>query len=154
MKISKILIGILLFASLYISEKSVFAKKKWGLGLTLFDINGLSVKKKLKHRKNIDLNLGWYTHKDELKLIISAHYNWVSRAYFKLDQFRLDAYLGLGVKIPSHGKNIEVRTPFGVSHYLGRRRKFEAFCSIIPGMTVYPSTALRLSLALGGRFYF
>lgn len=128
--------------------------KTWGVGITIGDINGFSLKKTLSNNRNGDLNLGWYTYEDELNLVISAHYNWVSRGYIKLDQTLLDAYIGLGIKLPGHGEHAELRTPFGVSYGLSSNHKFEVFGALIPGMTLYPSTAMRLSLALGGYFYF
>ena len=152
MKTSKTLLAVTLALNLCVFEKKLFAKR-WGVGVALFDINGLSAKKIWNKKNNADLNLGWHSHDGETKLIVSAHYNWVSRGYIKLDDTALDAYLGVGIKIPGKGEHIELRTPFGVSYFLGFQKKIEVFGAIIPGMTIYPSTALRLSLAIGGRFY-
>lgn len=147
------LASILLFMSINLYETKLYAKS-WGLGITLIDVTGFSAKKILSSQNNADFNLGWETHDDELKLILSAHYNWVYRAYIRIETVSLDAYLGLGIKIPGDGHGTELRAPLGVSYFFGRRKNFEAFASIIPGMAIYPSTALKLSMALGGRYFF
>ena len=153
MKLSKKQMIILTLSILTWRAQTTLARS-WGIGLTLLDINGLSIRKLMDQSNYADLNIGWYSHKDELNIVISAHYNWVSHGYFAIDQAYFDAHLGVGIKVPGHGEHAELRTPFGVSYNFGSSKEVQVYGSIIPGMTVYPSTATRLSLALGGLLFF
>jgi hypothetical protein len=132
-----------------------------GFGIVLGEPTGLSVKKWLNDRNAIDGAAAWSLSGNEA---FQIHGDYLFHAYdvFKPKGIdgKLPLYYGLGGRLKFNdlrdGKKetrLGVRFPVGIT-YLRNGAPFDLFLELVPVLDLAPSTAVRLGLAVGGRYYF
>ena len=137
------------------------APHNFGVGVILGEPTGISVKKWLNDSNAIDGAVAWSLSDNEF---FQIHGDYLFHAYnvFKTNgiQGRLPLYYGVGGRVGfndqhdgSRHTRVGIRFPIGIT-YLRNNAPFDLFVELVPVLDVAPSTSVRLSLSIGGRFYF
>ncbi len=145
--------------SMAYAQASERALDGFGIGFTVGEPTGLSMKQWITDQTAITGGVGWaFYRKDSLH--VHADHIW---HVFKMlppeevpdvDAF-FSPYFGIGVRgrLRSGDSRAGVRVPGGLS-YIPPRVPMEAFFEIVPIMDVAPEAKFRMNAALGARFFF
>lgn len=148
----RMLIGAIVLAIL---SANVYAQGDLGVGLSLGNPTGLSVKYWLDDTEAIGGGLGW---------ALSGHDDFQVHADYLVHRFdivgteeeagRAPLYYGIGARIKDerHDTAFGIRIPLGIS-YMFAEQPFDLFAEIVPVVDLAPDVDLDLDIAIGFRFY-
>lgn len=144
-----------------VAQAAAPARHDFGIGVILGEPTGLSVKKWLNDRNAIDGAAAWSLTGNKS---FQIHGDYLFHAYHVFNvrgiQGRLPVYYGLGGRVKFNDQRngtqetrVGIRFPIGIN-YLRNNAPFDLFLELVPVLDVAPSTSVRLSLSIGGRYYF
>lgn len=137
--------------------------KSLGAGIILFGPTGPSANYFLNQNHSIDAALSWSLNNDNQNLYLHSTYLWHNRDLLKVDNVKLDAFFGAGVRMVSWrdppGKRSDSETRLGMRGVAGTGYTFknpaiEVFGELSLVMDVVPETDIDLGLGIGARYYF
>jgi hypothetical protein len=133
----------------------------FGLGISLGEPTGISMKLWSSEKSAIDVGLAWSLGSN-YTFHIHADYLLHSFNMFKVEKNRMALYYGIGGRIKirdddnpatSDDDRIGVRMPVGIN-YIFDNAPIDIFLEIVPVLDLAPDTDFDFNAAVGARYFF
>ena len=131
-------------------------KGHYGIGLSLGEPSGFSIKKFNNNNEAFQYTLGYSAVKGQEGINIGADYLLHNYDIITAEKGRIPFYYGGGIHLKSYndaGNQLYARVPLGVA-YEAVEFPIDVFFEFAPGIAVLPSPTLVTNFAIGARFYF
>lgn len=146
-------LGVLFFLAVLFPARAALAQEGLGVGVIVGEPTGVSVKAWLSRTTAFSAAAAWsFANENALDL----HGDYIIHNYntFPVQSGALPFYYGVGarLKLTDTDPAVGIRVPLGIS-YLFETRPVDLFFEVAPILDITPGTEVRLSAALGARYY-
>jgi len=149
----KIIMIIVAFTLLTITNVTYSQSGGFGLGIVLGEPTGLSAKLWTGSSNAFDFAAAW-SFKGEGSMLLQVDYVWHDFELIRVSSGRLPLYYGIGGRaVFSDDPLVGVRIPVGLDYQFANA-PIDIFLEIVPILDLIPSTDFDLGGGLGIRFWF
>lgn len=158
-----VLVVSIFFGVLFLSTDALAQRDGLGIGISVGEPTGLSIKKFISGSDAIQAGLAWSFRRTSGAPFTGSNSGFL---YFHLDYLKhyyltagrtglqIPFYIGIGgFTVLRDDPVLGLRIPLGLAIHFGSL-PLDAFFEVVPGLGLAPRTEFYVGYALGGRFYF